>query len=416
MKFLQKVFFQVLISLPISIFIGVVVAFFLWSLDWVTHFRFQHPFLLYLLPLGGWIIHIIYRGIGKSSEKGNNLVLEEIHELNQGVPWIMSPLILFTTLITHFFGGSAGREGTAVQIGASIASTLGKAIKLHPENLRTLLICGMAAGFGAVFGTPLAGSLFAIEVLIIGKLDFKAFIPSLCSSLIANFVVLKLGILHKTYSIAAHLPGIQHHFPYFPENLSLALKIIAISLAFGLSSRLFSWLIHLIKFQSLKFIKPLWFIPILGGILLISLSFLIHGTDYLGLGVNPEFYYSKTIASSFMDSKLSSMAWFWKTIFTSITLGSGFKGGEVTPLFYIGSCLGNTLAVFLNGPISLFAGLGFIGVFSGATKTPLASTLLGIELFGPQYSLYFLVVCTLASYFSGKTGIYSSQKRITDFR
>jgi H+/Cl- antiporter ClcA len=329
----------------------------------------------------------------------------------------MSPLILFTTLITHLLGGSAGREGTAVQIGASMASTIGTWFKLDTINFRVILIAGMAGGFGAVFGTPFAGAIFAIEVLVIGKLEYKSFIPALFSSLLANQVVMLLGIHHSHYTlIPPSSLEIQTYFPYFPIHFSLVFKIIVASLAFGLSSRLFSTLIYSIKNTALKFLKPLWIIPILGGILIISLSLILGTSDYLGLGVHPEFPNSLTISSAFGTNPINPLSWFWKTIFTALTLGTGFKGGEVTPLFYIGACLGNTLATWFHAPWSLFAALGFIGVFSGATKTPLASAFLGIELFGPNYALYFIITCMIASYFSGKSGIYSAQKRISDFR
>lgn len=406
LKFAQKILIQSLIGLPVSIFIGFVIALFLWLLDKVTLFRFQYPYLLYFLPLAGLFIHVLYAQFGKSSERGNNLVLEEIHDMKKGIPWIMSPLILVTTLITHLFGGSAGREGTAVQIGASLASTWGSWLQLNPENFRAILIAGMAGGFGAVFGTPWAGAIFAVEVLVIGRIDFKGFLPALFSAFLSHRLVLALGIHHTQYTIQANLP----------INIELPFKIILASIAFGMASQVFSGFIHNLKNFLLKRIYPVWLIPILGGIILIGLRWIFGNSDYLGLGVLKEFTNSKTILSAFKDKDISPLAWLWKTLFTGITLGTGFKGGEVTPLFYIGASLGNALAIVLKAPLSLFAGLGFIGVFAGATKTPLASSILGIELFGPQYGLFFFLCCFTASYFSGKTGIYSSQKRISDFR
>src|SRR5882757_6061358 len=178
-----------LIIIPVSVAIGSAVALFLWLLTMAIHYRFSHTWLLYLLPLAGIVIHFAYRLYGKSSEKGNNLIIDEIHEPGAGVPKRMGPLILVTTVITHLFGGSAGREGTAVQIGGSIAHLFGKWFKLNEKDTRIILIAGIAAGFGAVFGTPLTGAIFAMEVLTIGRIQYNALLPCLIASIIADVTV-----------------------------------------------------------------------------------------------------------------------------------------------------------------------------------------------------------------------------------
>lgn len=399
-----------LLIIPVAVVTGSSVALFLWLLHGAIHLRFEHKWLLYALPLAGLIIHYIYKTIGKSSEKGNNLVIDEIHQPGAGVPIAMAPVILITTVITHLFGGSAGREGTAVQIGGSIASLFGKWFKLYDTELRMMLTAGVAAGFGAVFGTPLTGAIFALEVLCIGNIQYQALLPALIASIIGNFTVIAWGVHHTTYAIAPVITDTGILSPYIHFDLLLLVKIVVASACFGLASWLFSIMVHTIKRGFNTYIKWSWLIPVLGGIIIIALSFINGKPDYLSLGVDAEYPGAITIPTAFHAGGADSFSWLWKTIYTTLTLGTGFKGGEVTPLFYIGATLGNTLSTLMNAPVGLFAALGFIAVFSGATNTPLACTIMGVELFGGQYILFFAVACFTAYLFSGNSGIYSSQK------
>lgn len=400
----------VLITAPVAIVIGSMVALFLWLLNLSIFYRFTHTWLLYLLPIAGVTIHFMYKLWGKSSEKGNNLIMEEIHKVGGGVPASMGPLVLITTVMTHLFGGSAGREGTAVQIGGSIAQLFAKWFKLSENDVKTLLTAGLAAGFGAVFGTPLTGAIFALEVITIGRIQYGALVPCLIASLIGDLSVAAWGISHTHYQI--DFIQSNHFFlsNYLNWDLLLIFKIIIASIGFGLASYLFAELVHAIKRIGLSIFKSTWMIPVAGGILIIALNWLVGKPDYLSLGVSAEYPGAITIVSAFKEGGADTMSWLWKTIFTSVTLGTGFKGGEVTPLFYIGATLGNTLATLMDAPISLFAGIGFIAVFAGATNTPLACTIMGVELFGGQYILFFAIACFMAYLFSGHSGIYSSQK------
>lgn len=405
MSIFKNLIRQVLAAIPVSIVTGSAVAFFLWLLTIAIHFRFQHTWLLFLLPLAGILIFFIYQSFAKNTEKGNNLIIEEIHQPGGGVPRRMMPVILFTTVITHLSGGSAGREGTAVQMGGSIAALFGKWFRLNAADTRIVLIAGIAAGFGAVFGTPLTGAIFAIEVLTIGRIQYDGLIPALAASIIADLTVSAWGIHHTAYHI--DVLSLQ---PYLSANsLLLIIKVIAAAIAFGLASRLFTEMTHRIKAFSAKLIPVKWLIPVAGGLIIIGLTYLNGKPDYLSLGVDPQYPGAITIPSAFHTGGADSWSWLWKTAYTAITLGTGFKGGEVTPLFYIGATLGNTLSILLNAPVSLFAALGFIAVFAGATNTPLACTIMGAELFGPEYLLFFAIACFTAYLVSGHSGIYTAQ-------
>lgn len=403
----RDLFLWILLILPISISIGLAVALFLWLLDVATLTRWNNMWLLFLLPVAGILIFFVYKFAGKNIHGGNNLIIDEIHQPGGGIPARMTPSVLLTTVITHLFGGSAGREGTAVQMGGSIASFFCKLLTVHADKRKILLMCGVAAGFGAVFGTPVAGAVFALEVLAIGRVQYEALIPCLMASIIADITCSSTGIDHTQYSIV--FVENARYFKYISFDILLLFKVIAGGICFGFAALIFVKSSELVKEKSNQIFETKWMIPFFGGCLIIAMSYALGTFDYLGLGVtNPEGGIS--ILSSFKEGGSDYFSWLWKIIFTAVTLGTGFKGGEVTPLFFIGSTLGNTLAIISDSPVSLFAALGFIAVFSGATNTPLACTFMGVELFGSDHIVYFAVACFTAYYFSGHKGIYSSQK------
>ena len=254
----------------LSVAAGLVVALFLWLLDQVTHFYWQHSWLLYLLPLAGLLIYSLYQAAGKNAAAGNNLVIEEIHQPGAGVPVRMAPLVLLTTLLTHLFGGSAGREGTAVQMGGSIAAGIARKLKMPAADTRLLLMTGLAAGFGAVFGTPVTGAIFAIEVLVVGSLQYRALIPCFIASTLAALVCAACGIQHTAYHVnaaTANLPWL----PFAMPSLLLLGKTLLAGIAFGLASYIFSQLQHSINKVSNRYIAVKWLIPVIGGIIIILL-------------------------------------------------------------------------------------------------------------------------------------------------
>lgn len=395
-----------LLVVPVGILSGSASALFLWLLDRVTELHWRYSWLLFLLPLAGVVVGWVYHRIGKSAEGGNNLILDQIHEPGGGVPTRMAPLILVSTLITHLFGGSAGREGTAVQMGGSLASAYGRVCKFRETNMRILLMAGVAAGFGSVFGTPLTGAVFAMEVLVIGRVQYDALIPVLVASVVGDVTCTAWGVHHAIYHIGIVGDATTHSL----FDGMLMAKVIVAAIAFGLTSKLFAELTHGLQhvFKKITPSGPLR--AALGGAIVIALVYVVGSHDYLGLGVRAREPGAVTLLSSFTTGGATPWSWWWKLLFTAVTLAAGFKGGEVTPLFFIGAALGNILAVLLGAPVDLFAGLGFIAVFAGATNTPLACTIMGIELFGAHHAVYFAVACFIAYYFSGHSGIYTAQR------
>ena len=388
---------------------GSACAFFLWSLEAVTRTRFDHPWLLYFLPLAGMAVAWLYHRHGGESEGGSNLILDRIHDPGGGVPRRMAPLVLLGTLATHLCGGSAGREGTAVQMGGSIASGVARHFALDAGALRILLMAGMAAGFGAVFGTPLAGAVFAIEVAAVGRPKFRALPACLLAAFIGDRTCLAWGVGHTHY----HIDGVAAAAGWLPgivlDPLLLG-KVALAAVAFGVVSLLFAESCHRLA-AGLKRVVPQPVLrPAIGGLAVIGLFFLCGRADYLGLGVWSPDPQAVSLVSLFGSEQIQPWSWAWKFAFTVVTVSAGFKGGEVTPLFFIGAALGNAIAGLLGAPPELFAALGFVAVFAGATNTPVACWIMGMELFGARYGIPLGIACAVAFLCSGHRGIYRSQR------
>lgn len=367
-------------------------AAFLLSLDFATQTRLEQPWLLYLLPLAGLLMGLLYHYWGQDSDRGNNLILEEIHNPRAGVSGRMAPLILVSTVGTHLCGGSAGREGTAVQMGGSLAGWLGRRLGLDRFHTRLLLMAGISGGFGSVFGTPLAGMVFGLEVLAIGRLRYDGLIPCLVASVVGDWTCTAWGVEHTHYVAPAALE----------VDALLVAKVLLAALAFALVSVLFAETTHFLH-GAFKHVLP-WAParPVVGGLVIIALVWVLDTRDYLGLGI-------PLIFQSFQPEGVAAWAFFWKLVFTAVTLGAGFRGGEVTPLFFIGAALGCTLGTLLGVPHDFMAALGFVAVFAAAANTPLACTLMGIELFGSQIAVFLAIACCSAYLWSGHRGIYLSQ-------
>lgn len=375
----------------IGIVVGSASAGFLQSLNWVTAYRESHVWLLALLPVAGLLIGLLYHYYGKAIAAGNNLLIQTYHRPQQTIPFKMAPFVYLGTLVTHLFGGSAGREGTALQMAGALSDQLSKPLKLSTSDRQTLLAAAVAAGFGSVFGTPLAGAIFGLELFLIGKLRYNAIFPAFAAAILADLTTQLWQVHHTTYRIGT-IPPVAF--------LPICYALIA-GLAFGLCAAGFSKLMHLTSSIFEKAIKYPPFRPVVGGLIVAVAVWALGTTQYIGLGI-------PTIVQAF-QAPLGFEVFALKTVFTIVTLAAGFKGGEVTPLFFIGAALGSALSFWLPLPVGLLTGMGFVAVFAGATNTPLACMVMAIELFGSGCGIYAALACISAYLISGNTGIYRGQ-------
>lgn len=375
---------------------GIASAIFLTALNWATQTRLDHPSLIYALPVAGFGLGWMYHHYAGLAARGNHLVIEEIHSNSTPLPLRMAPMVLLGTVITHLFGGSAGREGTALQMGASLADALGRRLGIAPEDRPLLLMAGISGGFGSVFGTPIAGFVFGMEVQSVGKLRYDSLLSCLVAALVGDLTTRTLEVGHSHYPLMASVD----------IDPLLLLKIALAGVAFGLTSLLFIELTEAIKHYNQRWIVYPPLRPFLGGLIILALTGVVGNRDYLGLSL-------PLIQASVHGEDVMLAAFLLKLIFTAVTLGTGFLGGEVTPLFVIGSTLGYTMGRLLGLDPAFSAAVGFVSVFAGATNTPLACIMMGVELFGAGSLLYLATGCGIAYLASGHRSIYRSQRIVT---
>ena len=382
-----------ILSSLVGVLAGTASAIFLVTLQWATNFRLANPALLFLLPVVGLILGWIYHRCAGAAARGNNLVIEEVNLNKEPIPAKMAPLVLLGTILTHLFGGSAGREGTAIQMGSSLADWLHRRLGLSKEDRRMMLMAGISGGFGSVFGTPVAGFVFGLEVQQVGRIRYEGILPCLIAALVGDLVTRAWGVTHSHYPTLVNVE----------INSVLLLKVAVAGVVFGLTSLLFIELTHGIK-HAAKHLLP-WppLRPMVGGVVIIALVLLVGSQDYLGLSL-------PLIQHSLDSTGVTALAFLLKLVFTAVTLGSGFLGGEVTPLFVIGSTLGFTVGRVLGVEPVFMAAVGFVAVFAGASNTPLACALMGMELFGGGSALYLMVGTFVAYLASGHRSIYVTQQ------
>lgn len=356
-------------------------------------------YLLYLLPflaLAGILITYLNRNYGGKSQKGMELLFEVGEGKEKNIPKRLIPLTILSTWMTHLFGGSAGREGVAVQLGGTVAHALRRE-GLGPNASRIYLVTGMAAGFGGLFQTPLAAIFFAMEVLVVGRLEWRALYPATIAAFVASWTSHTLGLEKFTQVISDKLSLSPHVF----------LQLLVLGVIFGLTGKLFAYLLGQLKTSFAKtFANPYVLIGVVG----LGLSILLYliGTGrYTGLGTN---LISQSFAGADSKSLITGADWILKLLFTVTTIAAGYKGGEVTPLFSIGASLGVWLAPFFGLPVYLVASLGYAAVFAGATSTTIGPILIGCEVFGFQHWPAFLLVCLVATRLFPALSIYGGQK------
>ncbi|GIK65612.1 MAG: voltage-gated chloride channel protein [Chloroflexota bacterium] len=376
----------------IGIMAGIASAVFLVSLKWASDFRIAHSPIIFLLPVAGFAVGWIYHHFGSTAVQGNNLVIEEVNTNATRIPRRMAPMVLIGTVVTHLFGGSAGREGTAIQMGASLADGLRRLLKINGDDRRLMIMAGISGGFGSVFGTPVAGFVFGMEVQSMGRIRYDGLIPCLSAAVVGDLTTRALGVEHSHYP---HLPNVE-------IDPLLLIKVLIAGVLFGLTSILFVELTHAVKALHFRNVSYPPLRPFFGGLVVIGLALLLDTRDYLGLSL-------PLIQNSLNGEGVVTFAFLLKLIFTAITLGSGFLGGEVTPLFVIGSTLGYTLGRLLGVDPIFMASIGFVAVFAGSSNTPIACTLMAIELFGGA-PLYLMLGCVVAYLASGHRGIYVTQR------
>jgi len=385
--------------------VGTVTAWFLIALDIVTIWRTDQIWIVNFLPLIGLGISFAYQYFGTDAEKGNDLILEK-HQAaeitsnssttsisSKPIPLLIAPLVFISSLLTHLGGGSAGREGTAVQIGGAIADQFTSIFKLNAAERKTILMMGVSAGFAAVFGTPFAAAIFALEIMSWKKIKFENIIPSFLAAFGAHYICLAWQVKHTVYSIDI-IPSITIG--------SLSWTMLA-GIIFGLAAFLFMYTGKILKalFAKIKF-EPMR--PFIGGIIIALFIVVANSTKYIGLGI-PTIIDAFNMPAGHFDFAL-------KILLTSLTLSAGFKGGEVTPLFFIGATLGNILIWFIPLPMALLAGMGFVAVFAGASHCVIASIIMGMELFGIQAGIYVGLASIVAYFASGMNGIYSAKLKV----
>lgn len=371
--------------------VGVIGSLFHHAIEYATLLREKYWYIILLLPLGGLLIVFLYHISHMADDKGTNLVLLSIREADP-IFLKTAPLIFISTVITHLCGGSSGREGAALQLGGSLSYQIGKRFRLDEKDLHIMTMCGMSAGFAALFGTPLAAAVFAMEVISVGIMHYAALVPCTLTAIIGYGIAGRFHIIPTSF-----------HLKQIPSlSVYATFKVIVLALLSALLSILFCQCLHTSsKLYKKCFPNPYIRIAI-GSCLILILTLICGTTDYLGAGM--------AIITAALESQVVPWAFLLKLLFTAITLGAGFKGGEIVPAFFVGATFGHTIGNLLGLSSSFGASIGLIALFCGVTNCPITTFILSIELFGPEGSLFFMLACAVSYMTSGYQGLYSKQK------
>ncbi|MGE4214932.1 MAG: chloride channel protein [Anaerotignaceae bacterium] len=379
------------IAVIVGVVVGVVGVLFHFSIDYVTEFRQANTWVLFLLPIGGIFIAWLYKAMAAENDRGTNFVLVSIRS-EENIPIKTGPLIFISTVITHFVGGSAGKEGAALQLGSSISNKIGEVMKLDGNDMHTMSMCGMSAAFAALFGTPVTAAVFSLEVVSIGIMHYSALVPCILAAVTGSLVAAGFGVAPEKFVLSG-IPTI--------GALSIG-KVIVLSVLCAFISILFCFIMKKVHHGYDKYIKSRYTKGFVGGLIVLVLTLIIGNGDYNGGGMN--------IVEHAIDGKVFIGAFLLKIIFTAFSLGAGFKGGEIVPSFFTGATFGNAVAKIVGLNPSFGAGIGMIAVFCGVTNCPVSSLILSVEMFGAEELLFFAIVCGVSYMLSGYTGLYSEQK------
>ncbi len=401
MSYLQKTFFSdfkafikwLFIALLCGIIIGIAGTAFHFAISWAESVREQYFWLFLFLPVGGLFIAFLYCHSGMESDAGTDMVLFSVRSETQ-ISWKTTPLIFVATVITHLFGGSAGREGAALQLGGSLGQVIGRRLHLDIKDMHIITLCGMSAGFAALFGTPMAAAIFAMEVISVGVMYYAALVPCVLSAIIASQISFAFGSSPTSFSLPAEA------IPTFSPLLLLQVSGLAILCA--LLSIVVCLVFHKVSLLYRKYLSNLYLRAVIGGILVVLFMLLLQTTDYLGAGM--------PVIQKAISGQARPEAFLLKIILTALTLGAGFKGGEIVPSFFIGATFGCTVSWLLGLPPEISAALGLISLFCGVTNCPITSFFLSLELFGGEGCLLFLLAISISYTLSGYYGLYSKQK------
>lgn len=381
----------VIFSILVGVIVGGCGTAFYYGLSYVTDLRLTHPWLVYLLPVGGLVIVGLYHLFHDEKDTGTNLVISAIHSGDE-LPFRMAPLIFVSTLITHLFGGSAGREGAALQMGGSIGNAIGKFFRFDEKDKHVMIMCGMSAAFSALFGTPMAAAIFSMEMVSVGIMYYIALVPCVISSLVAHGVATSYHVSNELFLI--------RDIPAF--DVVNAVKISFLAVCCAMVSILFCVVLHQTEHLYKRFFKNPYLRVFVGGLLVVGMTLVVGNYNYNGTGIN--------IIESCINGSVRPEAFVLKIIFTALTLGAGYKGGEIVPSFFTGAAFGCLFGNLMGFSPTLCTAVGMASVFCGVTNCPITSLLISFELFGYDGMPYFLLAVAFSYMLSGYFGLYRSQK------
>lgn len=380
-----------LIACVVGVLVGGFSSLFSYSMSWATNVRLSHDFIIYFLPLGGLAIIGLYYLFDFKNDRGTNMVLANIHA-EERIPFKMAPLIFISTIITHLFGGSAGREGAALQLGGSIGNKLGELLHLDEVDRRVMVMCGMSAAFSALFGTPMAAAIFPMEVVSVGVMYYAALVPCVFASVVASQFASTMGISPEAFKIRS-IPDI---------TLIAGAKVVLLSVLCAGISILFCVVLHKSAGLFRKYIKNDFLRIAVAGTVIVILSIILCTRDYMGAGI--------PVIDRAMEGEAAPLAFALKILFTALTLGAGYKGGEIVPSFFVGATFGCVVGQLIGLSPSLCAAVGMAAVFCGATNCPISSILISLELFNFQAAPYLIIAIAVSYMLSGYYGLYKDQR------